>query len=124
MALLIFGIQKLHKIISAGDGKVKINETSNVDGEERITLKNSKKDVVQVLLLHPKSGDHVICKYDDKVWVAFICSYDEVFDDFKDKFWFPSGYNTYYCYPEMKTLAIWTKNVLKILAAPSLKFGT
>ena len=46
-------------------------ETSNADeAEERITQKNFKKDV-----LHPKPGDCVICKYDDKVWVAFISSY-------------------------------------------------
>ena len=30
-------------------------------------------EVVQDLL-HPKSGDYVICKYDDKVWVGFISS--------------------------------------------------
>ena len=74
-ALLISGTQKLYKITPASNGRVKIYETSNADeGEERITLKNSKKDVVQGLL-HPKSGDYVICKYDDKVGVAFISSY-------------------------------------------------
>ena len=61
-SLLIPGTQKLHKIIPAGNGKVKIYETSHADeGEERITQKNSKKD-----LLHPNSGDYVICKYNDK----------------------------------------------------------
>ena len=44
-------------------------------------------------LLYPKSGDYVICKYDDKVWVAFTSSYDEEFDDFKVKLLYPSGYN-------------------------------
>ena len=101
-ALSIPGTQKLHKIIPAGNGRVKIYKTSNADeGEERITQKNSKKDVVQDLL-HPKSGDYVIYKYDDKVWVAFISSYDEEFDDFKVKFLYPSGYNKFYCYPEIE----------------------
>ena len=60
-------------------------------------------------LLHPKSGGYVICNYDDKVWVAFICSYNEELDDFKVKFLYLSGYNKYYCYSETKTLALWTK---------------
>ena len=38
--LLIPGAQKLHKIIPAGNGRVKIYETSNADeGEERIQKK-------------------------------------------------------------------------------------
>ena len=48
------------------------------------------------------SLDYVICKYNDKVWVAFISSCDEEFDDFKDKFLYPSRYNTYYYYPEIE----------------------
>ena len=56
--------------------------------------KNSKKDVIQDLL-HSKSGDYAICKYDDKVWVAFISSYNEKFDDFKVKLLYSSGYNCY-----------------------------
>ena len=63
--------------------------------------KIQKKDVVQDLL-HPRSDDYVICKYDDKVWVAFISSYDEEFDDFKVKLLCPSGYDKYYWYPEME----------------------
>ena len=39
-ALLIPGIQKLHKVISAGNGRVKIYETSNANEEEKITLNN------------------------------------------------------------------------------------
>ena len=47
-ALLIPGTQKLHKIIPVGNVRVKIYKTSNADeGEEKITQKNSKKDVVQ-----------------------------------------------------------------------------
>ena len=76
-ALLISRTQKLHKIFPTDNGRIKIYETSNADGEERI----KKKDVVQDLL-HPKSGYYVICKYGDKVWVVFISSYDEEFDDF------------------------------------------
>ena len=53
---------------------------------------NSKKDVVQDLL-HSKSGYYVICKYDHKVWVAFISFYDKEFDDFKVKLFHPSEYN-------------------------------
>ena len=76
-ALLIPGTQKLHKIIPAGNGRVEIYETSNADeGEERITQKNFLKNVVQDML-HSKSGDYAICKYNDKVWMAFISSYDE-----------------------------------------------
>ena len=113
----------MHKIISAGNGRVKIYETSNTDeGEERITQKNSKKDVVQDLF-HPKSGDYVICKYDDKVWVAFISFYDEEFDDVKVKL-YPSGYNKYCRYPEIEdSCHLDKKNILKILAVPSLKLG-
>ena len=71
----------MHEIIPAGYGIVKIYETSNADeGEERITQKNFKKDVVQDLL-YPNSGDYVICKCDDKV----ISSYNKKFDDFKVK---------------------------------------
>ena len=73
-ALLIPGTHKLYKIIPAGNARVKIYETSNAnEGEKRIILKNSKRDLVQDLL-HPKSGDYVTCKYDDKVWVAFMLS--------------------------------------------------
>ena len=47
----------MHKIIPAGNSKVNIYETSNADeGEERITQKNSKKDMVEDVL-HSKSGD-------------------------------------------------------------------
>ena len=53
-------------------------------------------------LLHPKFGDYVICKYDDKVWVAFIGSYDEEFEDFKVKLLCPGEYNKYYCFPEIE----------------------
>ena len=92
----------MHKTIPASNGKVKIYQTSNTDeGEEIITQKNSKKDVVHVLF-HPKSGDYVSCKYDDKVWVAFISSYDEEFDDSIAKLVYPSGYNKYYSYPEIE----------------------
>ena len=91
----------MHKLIPARNGRVKIYETSNADeGEERITHKNSKKSVVQDLL-HPKSGDYVICKY-NKVWVAFVSAYDKEFDDFKVKLLYPDGYNKYYCYPEIE----------------------
>ena len=87
----------MHKIIPAGNGRVKIYETSNHanEGEERITIKDSKRDMVQDLL-RPKYGVYVICKYDDKVWVAFISSYNEEFYDFKVKFLYPSGHNKYY----------------------------
>ena len=44
----------------------------------------------------------VIYKYDDKVSMAFISSYDEKFDDFKVKLLYPSGYNEHYCYPEIE----------------------
>ena len=53
-------------------------------------------------LLHPKPGYYVICKYDDKVWMAFISSYDEEFDDFKVKLLNLSGYSKYYCHPEIE----------------------
>ena len=73
-ALSIPGTQKLHKIIPVSNGRVKIYETLGADeGEGRIILKNSKKDMVQDLL-HPKPGDYVVYKYDDKVWVAIINS--------------------------------------------------
>ena len=76
-------------------------------------------------MLNPKCGDYVICKYDDKVWVAFISSYDEEFDDFKVKFLYPSGYNKYYYYPEIEdSCHLDKKNILKILGTPSLKSGT
>ena len=102
--LLIPGTQKLHKIISAGNDRVKIYETSNANkGEKRILQKNSKKDVVQDLL-DSKSGDYVICKYDDKVWVAFISSYNEEFDGFKVKLLYPIGYNCYRIDCEKKIL--------------------
>ena len=101
-ALSISGTQKLHKIIPVSNGRVKIYETSDADeGEERIIPKNSKKVMVQDLL-HPKPGVYVVCKYDNKVWVAIINSYDEEFDDFKVKFLYPSGYNKYYYYPKIE----------------------
>ena len=57
--------------------------------------------------------------------MAFISSYDEEFNDFKAKLLYPSGYNKYYCYPETKdSCHLDKKNILKILAAPSLKLGT
>ena len=43
-----------------------------------------------------------LCKYDDKVWVAFISSYDKEFDYFKVKLLYLSGYNKYYCYFEIE----------------------
>ena len=78
-------------------------------------------------LLNPKSGDYVICKYDDKVWMAIINSYNEEFDNFKVKFLYPSGYNkySYYYYPEIEDSCHTNKKyIFKILATPSLKSGT
>ena len=74
-------------------------------------------------LLHPKSGGYVICKYDDKVWVAFISTYDEEFYNFKVKFLYPSGHNKYYCYSEIEDLPFGQKIFFK-MAATSLKLGT
>ena len=76
-------------------------------------------------LLHPKPGNYVVCKYDDKVWVAIINSYNEEFNDFKVKFLYPSGYNKYYYYPEIEdSCHLNIKYIVKILAIPLLKSGT
>ena len=57
--------------------------------------------------------------------MAFISSFDEEFYDFKVKFFYPSGYNKYYCYPEIEhSCHLDKKNILKILAVLSLKLGT
>ena len=78
-----------------------------------------KKDVVQDLL-HSQSGDYVICKYDDKVWVAFISSYDEEIDDFKVKLLYPSGYNKY-CYPAIEDSFHLDKKYLENIGCSILK---
>ena len=76
-------------------------------------------------LLNPKPGDYVVCKYDDRVLVTIINSYDEEFHDFKVQFLYPSGYNKYYNYPEIKdSCHLNKKYILKILATLSLKSGT
>ena len=111
----------MHKIFPAGNGRVRIYETSNADeGEKRITQKNSKRDVVQDLL-QPKSGDYIICKYDGKVCVAFINSYNEEFDDFKVQLLYPSGYNKYYCYPEIEVSCHLDKKYLENIGCFILK---
>ena len=120
-ALSILGTQNLHEIIPARNGRVKIYEKSNVDeGEKRTALQNLKVDVVQDLL-YLKFGDYVVCKYDDKVSVAFISSYDEEFDDFKVKFLDPSGHNKYYCYLEVEDFAISTKKYLENIGCSILR---
>ena len=72
-------------------------------------------------MFHPKSGDYVICKYVDKVWAAFISSYDEEFDDFKVELLYPSGYNKYYCYPKIEDSCHLDKNYRENIGSPILK---
>ena len=72
-------------------------------------------------LFYPKSGDYVISKYDDKVWVAFISSYDEEFDDFRVIFLYLNGHHKYYCYPEIEDSCHLDKKYLKKIGCSTLK---
>ena len=59
-----------------------------------------------------------------KKFGAFISSYNEEFDDFKVKFLYPSGYNKYYCYPEIEDSCHLNKKYLENIGCSILKLGT
>lgn len=125
-SIQIPGTQKFHKFVPLTKEKLTAYELStDTIGKEFSVNKMAMSQIEKHIKVNPKVGEYVLCTYNNKKWVGLVLLYSEEFDDFKIDFLHPSGYNTYYHFPQMKDECIVSRDsILHILSTPSLNHGT